>query len=104
MKRTLDRSLRLTSFRTDLAALEVLLSSLLAAFQGKPHFNVEVFLPGETLECESLDELRRVPGLPPEITEFRLFISDRSGQTQRSCSIRASRFDRATVYAWDANE
>lgn len=99
MKREVEREESLGAFRIDLASLELLVTRLRNHF-AKPEFvrlSIDITLPGEKLEFESVDELRAYENLPNSISKMRIWLS--GGGHRIVIRVGSSFFDQAKVSA-----
>jgi len=77
MKREIERERKLTSYKIDIADLEVLLDRLLKLFPvpEEVRFSICINLKNERLEFDNIDELKDYDSLKSEITNFTLWLS-----------------------------
>lgn len=90
MKKTVERKKNLPPFSIDMGELEILWARLLELFapDNKIYTRIEVKLPLEELEFDSIEELKQYPQLKGSITEFSICFS----QGRRSIRIRPGYF------------
>ncbi len=92
MKREVERDKNLPSFEMDLAELEVLLERLVVLFDEPEnvHCSIDFKLKNETLEFESVEEIKNYKGLKGRVTKFRVWLSQGSKRISLSTNMLLS--------------
>jgi hypothetical protein len=103
MKREVERKLKLPAFSISVSQLGLLMTRLLALFEGeeKVHVSIDATLKNEKLSFESIGELTSYPHLRGRITDFSIWLSQYGAAGRRVSILSGSLpFDsRSTVSA-----